>query len=151
MSYRSFKKAPHQQGSTLRPAKRDSQRTKMNIATILNEAGKPDAQPSTTRTVAHRPRRPSKHASTSDKVRDAMKLSRVLNSIQSPGTVASSQGAGRTKAHGPRPKYYLEETLAMWYLRTDMGLQWDSVEEHYNRWFPERSRAKPGLQCKFYR
>lgn len=151
MSYRSFIEAPHRQGSTPRPVRSESQRSKMNVATILNEAGKLGAQPATIRTLAHRPRRSSKQATTPEKVRAAMRLSRVLNNLESQATVASSQGPGRTKAHGPRPKYNLEEALAIWYLRTDIGLQWDSVEEHFRLWFAERPRDKSGLQCKFYR
>ena len=116
---------------------------KMDLASILIGIDISDTQALTNGGLTHRPRRRSRQASESLKVREAMSISRLLNNPESAGT--------RTKGAQPRYKYTLEEALAVWYLRTDLGLAWNVVEEHFRALFPETPRERPGLQCKFYR
>lgn len=99
--------------------------------------------------------------------RDQMKLDRVLNKEPSEAcsvtkkSHASSRdqcdqskratGLNGPRSPGSRPKYSFEEKIALWYLRTDLGLEWDTVEARFIELFHRHPRKKGGMQCKFYR
>lgn len=89
-------------------------------------------------------------------IRSAMNVARVLNPepvLRTPLSTASngSKRQPSPKATGPRPKYTFEQGLAIWYMRTDLSLEWDVIEERFMKWFQQQPREKDGLRCKFYR
>ncbi|KAL9639646.1 MAG: hypothetical protein Q9164_000802 [Protoblastenia rupestris] len=83
--------------------------------------------------------------------RRSSRRGRLSSSARSRSSRSSMSPDVQARSRAFRPAYNDEMANFIWFLKVDLGRQWDDILIEYNRQFPEDTRDKGGLQCKFYR